>query len=84
MQLVIPCSIVIVRSALVPDDPSILTGPEDKGGLIQTVFAVQRRARVLKVLIAPTAIGHPAAVLVVEKRDGIALRRRPDRQIGQV
>ena len=72
MQLVIPCSIVIVRSALVPDNPSILTGPQCKSGLIQTVFAVQWSAWILEVLIAPPAIGHPAAVLVVEKGDGVA------------
>ena len=72
VQLIVPCSIVIVRSALIPDYPSVLAGPEDKGGLIETVFAVQRSAWILKVLIAPPAIGHPAAVLVVEKGDGVA------------
>lgn len=72
VQLIVPCSIVIVRSALIPDYPSVLARPEDKGGLVQTVFAVQWSAWILKVLIAPPAIGHPAAVLVVEKGDGVA------------
>ena len=44
----------------------------------------QRRACILKSLVVPPAIGHPAAVLVVEKRDGIALWHRLDGQIGQV
>ena len=44
MQLIVPCSIVIVGPALIPDDPSILAGLKDESGLIQTVFVIQRRA----------------------------------------
>ena len=72
MQLIVPCLVVVICSTLVPDDASILARGENKGGLIQAVFAVQRSAWILKVLIAPPAIGHPAAVLVVEKGDGVA------------
>ena len=84
VQLIIPCSVIVIGFVLVPDDPSILPWSLHKGDLVQAVFAVQRRVRIMKVLVVSPAIGHSAALAVVKEGDGNALQDRADGQVGQI